>query len=297
MQKVINGRKLSEEVLNSLKTRVEKLQLKPKFAIILVGDRPDSLTYVKMKKRAAKKVGIECELFHFQDEDVIQRKIIDKIIHLNADTNIHGIMVQLPLPDTLNEYKILSHIVVKKDIDGLNPLSLAKLANSFNKAYRQQNSDEECTFISCTPKGCMYILDSLNLDLTGKSAVVLGRSNMVGLPMLFLLMQRQIDVISCDKDSVNTKELCQNADIIVSATGKAHLIDNTWVKSGTIIIDVGCSYIPDTTRKSGRRLVGDVNFELVKDKASYITPVSGGVGPMTIAMLLENVYMAAIKID
>ena len=291
---IINGQKLSKEILSDLKTRVQKLHFKPKLAIILVGDRPDSLAYVKMKKRTAEKVGIQCILIHFKNEDILQNKIIDKIIDLNANLDIHGIMVQLPLPDLLNEYKILSHIALEKDVDGLNPLNLAKLANSFNKTYRSANNiDENHMFISCTPKGCMYILDSLDINLVGKSAVVLGRSNMVGIPMLFLLMQRRIDVISCDKDSVNTKKLCQCADIIISATGKPHLIDDTWIKSGAIIIDVGYSYIPDVTRKSGKRLVGDVNFELVKDKASYITPVPNGVGPMTISMLLENTYIAA----
>jgi len=283
----IDGKKISEEVLKTIKKEVLTLSRKPKLAIVQVGSRKDSQTYIKMKNRAAKRVGIESKLVHFEDDinttnyQEIEQKIIDSIIELNNDLTVDGIIVQLPLPDLLDEMKILKHINLNKDVDSLHPLNLANLALSFN-------SDCKPTFLPCTPRGCMHLLDSLDVDLVGKSAVVIGRSTMVGMPMLFLLMKKRMNVVSCDKFTVGTKELCKKADLIVSAAGKAHLVTEDWVKPGAIVIDVGINFIPDATRKSGRRLVGDVDYNAVLSKVSHITPVPGGVGPMTVAMLLRN---------
>jgi 5,10-methylene-tetrahydrofolate dehydrogenase/methenyl tetrahydrofolate cyclohydrolase len=257
---------------------------RPGLAVLLVGDRKDSATYVRMKKRVATELG-----FHSVDaalpENASQQEVIEKVREFNSDPTINGILVQLPLPKHINEEAVLREVSLEKDVDGFHPINIGNLAMK----------GREPTFIPCTPKGCITLLDSIGESLAGKNAVVLGRSNIVGIPVAMLLLHRNATVTICHSQTKDVKEKVQQADILVAACGQPEYVRGDWLKPGAIVIDVGINPIDDSTKKAGYRLVGDVCYEEAKQVASWITPVPGGVGPMTIAMLMQNTWKSFLK--
>lgn len=273
---IINGRELAANVRANLKNEVEELKRKgivPKFAVILVGDDKASLTYVKSKNKACKELGIEYEEI-LLDSTINMQELLDIIDKLNARKDISGILLQSPIPGHLDINEAFRRIDPKKDVDGFNPYNVGKLC---------LNQD---TFVSCTPYGIMKMFESYNIDIDGKSAVVIGRSNIVGKPMALSLLNRNATVTICHSKTQNLKEITQKADIIIAAIGKKHFVTEDMVKDGAVVIDVGINRTDDG-------IFGDVDFENVKDKTSFITPVPGGVGPMTVAMLMTNIVKAA----
>lgn len=270
MTTLIDGKKTAAEVREQLRQKVEKLSGKPSIAVIIVGNNPASKVYVSSKHKAAQAIGIESVVIEM-DENVSQQELESKIDDLNADTSINAILVQLPLPKHINSDEIIGKIKPEKDVDGFHPVNVGKL-NTGLKPYA----------VSCTPAGIIRLLESYNIPIAGKHAVVIGRSNIVGKPMAALLLSRHATVTMCHSRTTNIQELVKQADIIVAAVGIPNFVQNDWVKDGAVVIDVGIN------RTSEGKLVGDVDFEAIKEKASFITPVPGGVGPMTIAMLLEN---------
>lgn len=277
MAVILDGKKMAQTVKQRLQQMIKQQGITPKLGIILVGDDAASLIYVKNKQKAASEVGIETQLYHF-DNQVSSETLENLIQTLNADSDVHGILVQLPLPKSFNAAKILSEIDPKKDVDGFHPYNIGLL--QYGAGHGLQPA---------TPKGIMQLIKSTGLDLSGKNALVIGRSNIVGKPMAMMLLGADCTVTMAHSKTTDLKALCQNADIIVSATGCAKLIKQDWVKSGAVVIDVGMN------RDEQGKLCGDVDFEGVCQKAGFITPVPGGVGPMTIAMLLDNVVEAYLK--
>ena len=272
MTVILDGKKLSEEIRKNIKKEDEILQKNysrvPGLAVVLVGNNEASKIYVNMKVKACQEAGFYSRLLIF-DEEISEEELIFHIEELNRDENIDGILVQLPLPEKINELKINSTINIYKDVDGFNPVNLGRLFLG-----------EDC-FIPCTPKGIIRLLKHYNVEISGKNAVVIGRSNIVGKPAGILLLSENATVTFCHSKTRELKDYTRNADIIVSAVGKPGLITADMVKEGVVIIDAA-------TVKVDGKLVGDVLFDEVSKKASFITPVPGGVGPMTIAMLLEN---------
>eukprot|EP00186_Timspurckia_oligopyrenoides_P003446 CAMPEP_0182442702 /NCGR_PEP_ID=MMETSP1172-20130603/1615_1 /TAXON_ID=708627 /ORGANISM="Timspurckia oligopyrenoides, Strain CCMP3278" /LENGTH=355 /DNA_ID=CAMNT_0024637719 /DNA_START=37 /DNA_END=1104 /DNA_ORIENTATION=- len=282
--KLIDGKAISEIVRNEIQTEVELMKPNvPGLAVVIVGSRKDSQTYVRSKRKACEQVGITSYGYELP-EDVSQNTLIELVETLNADSKVHGILIQLPLPDHIDSQFVLDKIALEKDVDGFHPLNIGRLCMS---------GREPPLFIPCTPKGCVELLKRSGVVISGKNAVVLGRSNIVGLPVSMLLMQENATVTICHSKTENIKEKVQNADIIVAAIGRAEYVRGDWIKEGAVIIDVGINAVEDSTKKNGYRLVGDVHFDECKEKASLITPVPGGVGPMTIAMLLSNTLDAA----
>ncbi|BCD60014.1 MULTISPECIES: bifunctional methylenetetrahydrofolate dehydrogenase/methenyltetrahydrofolate cyclohydrolase FolD [unclassified Nitratiruptor] len=274
---ILDGKKLSQKIKESIKKEVEELKKEqdiiPGLAVILVGDDPASHTYVKMKARACKDVGIY-SIVHEMPESISQREIEETILMMNKNPNIDGILVQLPLPKHIDTTKILELIDPAKDVDGFHPYNFGRLMQGLD------------TFAPCTPLGVMELLDEYGIDVKGMNACVVGASNIVGKPMAALLLNRFATVDICH---IYTKELAEHtkkADLIAVGVGKPNLITADMVKEGAIVIDIGINKVED-------KIVGDVDFENVSKKASYITPVPGGVGPMTIAMLLKNTIKAA----
>lgn len=247
-----------------------------------MGDRSDSSTYVKMKLKAAEEAGISCELIQFPEETT-ELALIEAIEKQNNDPTVHGILVQLPVPKHMSEYNITSAVSDEKDVDGFGAANIGELAKRGGKPL----------FTPCTPKGVMKLLESTGVDLTGKNAVVLGRSDIVGSPVSYLLNKANCTVTVCHRNTQNVENYIKNADVLVSAIGKAHFVKGEWIKPGAIVIDVGTNFVEDASKKSGQKLVGDVDYDTAKEVASFITPVPGGVGPMTIAMLLQNVVDSA----
>lgn len=285
----IDGKFISTDLRSKIKEEITSLKeahpnFSPKIVIIQVGDRPDSSTYVRMKLKSCAEVGIEGELLKYP-ADITQEEMLKKLYDLNDDKSVHGVLVQLPLPSQLDEEAITNAVKVEKDVDGFSELNIA--------AVFKKNS--KLKIVPCTPKGIMYMIDYEKIELKGKNAVVCGRSDIVGGPMGKLLEKRGATVTTLHSSS--TPEQCKfflkNADVIVSAVGKANFINGDDVKPGCVIIDVGTNYIPDATRKSGERMVGDVNFDSCSQVASKITPVPGGVGPMTVVMVLHNLLQTA----
>lgn len=277
MATVIYGSEVSASIKNELKKRMEELhKMKkriPKLVVILIGNHPASMSYVKGKQKACEQIGMLQEVLHF-DETITQTKLIKQIEILNADDTVDGILVQLPLPAHLDEQQIVQTISYKKDVDGFHPYNIGKAV-----------LHEKDTFLSCTPKGVMRLLESIGYDdLSGLHAVVIGRSNIVGKPMSQLLLQKNATITVCHSKTEDIAMYTKHADIVVVAVGKAKFVKKEWIKEGAIVIDVGINRLEDDT------LCGDVDFEEVKQIASYITPVPKGVGPMTIAMLLENTW-------
>lgn len=276
--KLLNGKKLSKKILEKLKSNICLLKNKPGLGLIIVGNRKDSMTYVRMKKKACEKVGIISTIIELP-ENIKQEDLILEVKKMNNDKMIDGILVQLPLPKHIDENKVLLTIKVDKDVDGFHPVNIGNLVLNKNNPI-----------IACTPKGCIKILEDNNIEIEGKHAVIIGRSNIVGKPLALLLLNKNATVSICHSKTKNINEITKKADILVVACGKAQFVKKEWIKKDCIIIDVGINFIDDNTRKSGKRLVGDVDFNDVIDKVKLITPVPGGVGPMTIAMLLQNTY-------
>ena len=274
---ILDGKKLSNEIIEELKVRCDELKekgIKPKFAVIMVGNDKASQIYVKNKRKACEKVGIEC-VECFLDEDIQQKELIDKIKELNSDNTIHGILLQSPIPKHLNINEAFETISPKKDVDGFNPTNVGKLC---------LNQD---TFVSCTPFGIVKLLDKYDIDLTGKKVTIIGRSNIVGKPLIQCFLNKNATVTVCHSKTEDIKEHTKNADVVVVAIGKSKFLKENMIKENSVIVDVGIN------RDDNGKIVGDVDFENVSKKASYITPVPGGVGPMTIAMLMNNVIKAA----
>ena len=285
MPKILDGKKLSQRLKDELKIEIANLKSKfncvPGLAVVQVGNVSASSVYVKAKTKAAKEVGINV-FDHHLEETTSQDNLINLINQLNIDKNINGILVQLPLPKTINEEIVLNSITPEKDADGFHPLNVGKLSIS------QKNNEK--LLIPCTPYGCLLLLRELNINLAGKNAVVIGRSNIVGKPMSQLLLKESCTITTVHSKTVNIESICRNADILVAAIGRPEFVRKHWVKEGAIVIDVGINRIKINEGKS--KLVGDVLFSEVKNIASAITPVPGGVGPMTIACLLRNTTIA-----
>ncbi len=277
MTEIIDGKELAKKVRKDLRSDVKKLKEKginPKLAVIMVGDDPGSQVYVKNKSKACEKVGIEFEEFLF-DSDTSEETLLEVIQKLNSDDSIHGILLQSPVPKHININKAFRTILPEKDVDGFNPINVGNL------------SIGEDAFISCTPYGIVKMLEEYNIETVGKNAVILGRSNIVGKPMIQCMLNKNSTVTVCHSKTKNIEEIIRNADIVIAAIGKPQFVKADMVKDGAVVIDVGINRLENGT------IVGDVDYENVAKKASYITPVPGGVGPMTIAMLLTNVVKAA----
>ena len=266
--KIIDGNIQSKVLINKLASDILKFKIKPKLAIILIGADPASNIYVKIKTKRAQEVGIATEL-HVFDESITSDKLLNFIEILNQDDSVHGILVQMPLPKHIDKNSVLVSLAPNKDVDGFSPISVGNLHN--------QNS----TFIPCTPLGIIHLIKSVREDLTAMRAVVIGRSNIVGRPVAELLLQNDCSVTVIHSKSLNIAKICSECDILVAAVGIPRLVTKEYVKPGAIVIDVGINKIEN-------QIVGDVDFDDVIDTAGYITPVPGGVGPMTVAYLLSN---------
>ena len=269
---IIDGKKesavLREEIKKEISAIKEKTNKVPGLSVILIGDFTPSQIYVKNKEKNSKEVGINSEVIRYPKE-VTEQEVLEKIDELNNAQHVSGILVQLPLPKQINTEKIINTITPSKDVDGFHPINVGNLASGYKAV------------VPCTPLGCLLLIKKVEKDLLGKHAVILGRSNLNGKPMAQLLLKENCTVTIVHSKTKNLKEECQKADILVAAVGVANLVKGDWVKKDSIIIDVGIN-------KVGDKIVGDVNFDEVKDKVKAITPVPGGVGPMTIACLLKN---------
>ena len=279
MTKIIDGKFVSAQVKEELKIKVNKFQEKYNrqitLAVILVGENPASQVYVRNKITATEFVGMKSLSFYLP-ENSTQKEVEEAVLGLAKDKGVDGILVQLPLPKHLDENKILSCIPAEKDVDGFLPENVGNLLLG------------QPSTVACTPFGVLKMLKSENIELCGKNAVVIGRSNIVGKPMAMLLLQENCTVTICHSKTQNLKDICKNADILIAAIGRPKFVTDDMVKDGAVVIDVGIN-------RTEKGLVGDVDFENVKNKTSYISPVPGGVGPMTIAMLLENTYLCACR--
>jgi methylenetetrahydrofolate dehydrogenase (NADP+)/methenyltetrahydrofolate cyclohydrolase len=288
MTKIIDGKLIAQKLRDDLKKEISQLKEKhnkvPGLAVVQVGDVAASSVYVKAKTKSAIEVGIAVIDHHLEDKTT-QEELISLLHKLNNQENVNGILVQLPLPNHMNEQTILDSIDPSKDADGFHPLNVGKLSIS--------SKNDENLLIPCTPYGCLIMLKGLNIDLKGKHAIVIGRSNIVGKPMAQLLLQESCTVTIAHSKTVNLPELCNEADILVAAVGRPEIVRGNWIKNGAIIIDVGINRIQkEINGEIKNKLVGDVSFSECEKKASAITPVPGGVGPMTIACLLRNTTIA-----
>lgn len=287
---IIDGKAVSIQVKQEIAAEVEKMvaagQKRPHLAAILVGHDGGSETYVANKVKSCAECGFKSTLIRFED-DITEQELLDKVQELNNDPDVDGFIVQLPLPKHMNEQKVTEAIDYRKDVDGFHPINVGRMSIGL-----------PC-FVSATPNGILELLKRYDIETKGKKCVVLGRSNIVGKPMANLLMQKaypgDCTVTVCHSHTANIKEECLQADIIVAALGKPGFVTADMVKPGAVIIDVGTTRVPDATRKSGFRLSGDVDFENVAEKCSFITPVPGGVGPMTICSLMKNTLLAGKK--
>ena len=281
MPQILDGKKIAQNLKDRLKIEIENIKIKsnrvPGLAVIQVGNVAASSVYVKAKTKAAKEVGINVYDHHLE-ETAKQDDLINLINHLNNNEDVDGILVQLPLPKTINEETVLNSIAPEKDADGFHPLNVGKLSISLK-------SDEKL-MIPCTPYGCLLLLRELDIELAGKNAVVIGRSNIVGKPMAQLLLKESCTVTTVHSKTQNIEDICKKADILIAAIGKPEFVNKDWVKEGAVIIDVGINRVKINDDKS--KLVGDVLFSDVENRVSAISPVPGGVGPMTIACLLRN---------
>jgi len=279
MSNIIDGKKISKEIIEEIKKELKQYSHIgiPGLAVIQIGNRNDSNIYIKKKREMCEKIGIKSIVYKLETS-ITNNKVCELIETLNVNNDINGILVQLPIPAHLNEEKILSKISYFKDIDGFNARNIGNLA---------MEKRTPC-FIPCTPLGCLELIKRCNIEIKGKHAIIVGKSNIVGLPMALLLMKEMATVTVCHIETQNIQKHLKMADIVISACGQARMIKRSWLTEGVTIIDVGINSIPDPTKKKGYRLVGDVDFENVKEIASAITPVPGGVGPMTVAMLMRN---------
>ncbi len=284
---IIDGKLLAEQVRHEAAEETARLvaagKPQPGLATVLVGDNPASKSYVGSKQKACAEAGI-ASFGRTLPETASQAEVEQLVKELNADPLVNGILVQLPLPGHLDEERVLSLIDLNKDVDGFHPVNIGRLAQK----------GREPLFVPCTPAGCIMMLDKLNVPLKGANAVVLGRSNIVGMPVALLLVRRDATVTICHSRTKDLPGVVRQADVLIAAVGRARMVRGDWVKPGAVVIDVGINRIDDPTHPKGSRLVGDVHFDEVKEVASAITPVPGGVGPMTIAMLLRNTVRASI---
>lgn len=279
------GKTAAEHVYQTITDKVTMLlnnNIVPGLTVIQVGDKKDSTTYVNMKAKMCEKYKINSNVIRLPDT-INESELIELIHTHNADQAVHGILIQLPLPKHICEDKVLNTVDISKDVDGFNIQNVGRL--SINAQPK---------FVPCTPDGCIEMLKYYNIDVSGKHAVVIGRSRIVGLPLSHLLLRENATVSICHSKTQNLSDITKSADLIFAACGRANFIDNTMVKEDAVIIDIGINPISDETKKSGYRLVGDVNYDDVKDKVYAISPVPGGVGPMTIAMLLKHTVDAAL---
>jgi len=287
---IIDGKQIAENIRTQVAQQVaERKRLgksTPGLATVLVGEDPASQTYVRSKHKACEQLGI-ASFSHVLPASTPQKELVALIDSLNHDSKVHGILVQLPLPKGFNEEEVLMRISLNKDVDGFHPVNIGKLAQKGRTP----------SFIPCTPAGVIELLKSSDIPLVGKHAVVLGRSNIVGMPVSLLLLKENATVTICHSYSHNLPEITRQADILIACVGKAEMVRGNWVKPGAVVIDVGINHVVDPSSKKGYRLVGDVAFEEVSEVASAITPVPGGVGPMTIAMLMKNTLHAAELAD
>lgn len=281
MAEIIDGKKISQEIKDEVRAEIEDKNIKACLAVIIVGDDPASQVYVKNKKAACEYCGIR-SLSYELDNDIPESELISLIDKLNKDSEVHGILVQLPLPGHINEDNIIEAIDPAKDVDGFSRRSVGALSIGTDG------------FVSCTPAGIIELIKRSGIEIEGKECVVMGRSNIVGKPMAMLMLRENATVTVVHSKTRHIEEICSRADILIVAIGKPKMITHDYVKDGAVVIDVGIHRVdPDTNR--GRKLCGDVDYEDVEPVASYITPVPGGVGPMTIAMLMKNVLLAAGK--
>lgn len=283
---IIDGKKYAQEiraeVTQKVKERVANGKPAPGLATVLVGDDPASHTYVRSKHRACQQTGIQ-SFSHELPADNSEDKIIQLIEQLNDDKRVHGILVQLPLPRGLDEESVLSAVSIDKDVDGFHPVNIGRLAQK----------GRQPRFVPCTPAGVMVLLEKTLGSLEGRHAVVLGRSNIVGMPVALLLVRANATVSICHSRTRDLPDVVRSGDIVVAAIGKPGFVRGDWLKPGVVVIDVGINHVDDPTAEKGYRLTGDVAFDEAARVASAITPVPGGVGPMTIAMLLQNTLKAA----
>lgn len=282
---IIDGKSIAQSIREEIKIKTEALKTKgitPCLAVILVGSNPASVSYVTGKQKALAEVGMNDRSVRLP-ESTTEQELISLIQELNADKSVHGILVQLPLPQHIDEEKIILAIDPAKDVDGFHPVNVGNLVIG------------KKTFLPCTPHGIIVLLKRMNIETDGKTAVVIGRSNIVGKPAALLLARKDLNatVTISHSGTKNIADITRRADILIAAAGRANIVTADMVKEGAAVIDVGVNRIPDASKKSGFRLAGDVDFENVKEKAAFITPVPGGVGPMTIAMLMANTLEAA----
>ena len=282
---IIDGKAIAAQVRGEVAEKVSALKAKgitPCLAVILVGENPASVSYVTGKQKALAEVGMADRSLHLP-ESTTEEELLKIIDDLNKDTAVHGILVQLPLPEHINEEKILLAIDPEKDVDGFHPMNVGNLVIG------------KKGFLPCTPHGIIVLLEKMGIETRGKHAVVIGRSNIVGKPVSLLLARKETNctVTICHTGTKNMAEMTRQADILIAATGRPHTVTKDMVKPGAVVIDVGVNRIPDDTKKSGFRLTGDCDYADLLETASFITPVPGGVGPMTIAMLMFNTLESA----
>lgn len=280
MSIILDGKSVSTKIKSQVATRVEELKQKGinvTLAVIVVGDNPASEVYVKNKEKTCKELGIESKVFHwnFSNSKTGQQRVLELIENLNKDPEINGILCQLPLPEGYDEKAIIEAIDPVKDVDAFHPANVGRIMIG------------DYSFLPCTPAGIMEMLEYYNIDISGKECVVVGRSNIVGKPMAMMLLNNNGTITVAHSKTTNLKELCRRADILVAAVGKPSFITADMIKDDAVVIDVGINRVEG-------KLCGDVDFEVCKEKASYITPVPGGVGPMTVAMLMQNTLTAAL---
>ncbi|MEA3321069.1 MAG: bifunctional methylenetetrahydrofolate dehydrogenase/methenyltetrahydrofolate cyclohydrolase FolD [Bacillota bacterium] len=275
---IVSGKDLAKEKRAFIKEKVTELHMEknilPSLAVILVGQDPASQSYVRAKEKACEEAGIKSILEEYPSS-ITQEELLERITYFNGDASVHGILVQLPLPDHIDELAVIEHISPSKDVDGFHPVNIGRMMIN------------QKSFLPCTPYGIVEMIKSLDVSISGKHVVVIGRSNIVGKPVGQLLLKEDATVTYCHSRSKDLASITKQADILIAAVGRAKLIGPEYVKDGAIVIDVGVN------RLETGKLCGDVDFEAVKEKASYITPVPGGVGPMTITMLLHNTLQSA----
>jgi methylenetetrahydrofolate dehydrogenase (NADP+) / methenyltetrahydrofolate cyclohydrolase len=284
--KIIDGKAIAKELQEEIAAEVAQMvkdgKPAPGLATVLVGENPASQVYVRMKQKACERLGIK-SFGYTLPKDSTQEEVESLVKELNANPEINGILVQLPLPDGLDEERVLNAISIEKDVDGFHPINIGRLAQK----------GREPLFVPCTPDGSIYLIQKMGIPIEGANAVVLGRSNIVGMPVALLLVGLNATVTICHSRSQDLPGICRQADILIAAVGRPEMVKKDWVKPGATVIDVGTNRIDDPSVEKGYRLVGDVDFDEVKEVAGAISPSPGGVGPMTITMLLRNTVRSA----
>lgn len=278
---IIDGKNIAQEIRAEMKTEVQELKQQgfvPHLTVVLIGDNPASMSYVRGKEKASAETGVSSEIIHLP-ETVLEKELLQTIDRLNNADHVHGILVQLPLPDHIDEQDVIEAIAPRKDVDGFHPINIGKMMTG------------QDTFLPCTPYGIMTLMKRKNITIEGKHAVVIGRSNIVGKPIGQLLLNESATVTYCHSKTTDLKNYTQSADILIVAIGREHAISKEDIKTGAVVIDVGIN------RMENGKLTGDVDFSEVREKASYITPVPKGVGPMTITMLLKNTIKACVGLE